>query len=111
MTLEQLQYFVVSAESGSFSSAAEQLYVSHSSVSRGVSALERELGTPLLVRGKRQLQCTPASGQRYAPAGGSDEGQRSSVSTSIPSAASQYWCIYAAVLCVASRFSSVPPPS
>lgn len=60
MTLEQLQYFVVSAESGSFSSAAEQLYVSHSSVSRGVSALERELGTPLLVRGKRQLQCTPA---------------------------------------------------
>ncbi len=60
MTLEQIQYFVTSAESGSFSAAAKQLYVSHSSVSRGVGALERELGTLLLVRGQRSLRCTPA---------------------------------------------------
>ena len=43
MTLEQIQYFVTSAETGSFSSAAKQLFVSHSTVSRSVAALELSL--------------------------------------------------------------------
>lgn len=59
MTLEQIQYFVASAEAGSFSAAAKRLFVSHSSVSRGVSALERELGVTLFVRDRRILRCTP----------------------------------------------------
>lgn len=60
MTLEQIQYFVTSAEAGSFSSAAKQLFVSHSTVSRSVAALERELEVVLLVRDRRSLRCTPA---------------------------------------------------
>lgn len=60
MTLEQIRYFVASVEAGSFSAAAKQMYVSHSSVSRGVQALEQELGVVLLVRGRRELRCTPA---------------------------------------------------
>ena len=60
MTLEQIQYFVASAEAGSFSAAGGQLYVSHSTVSRGVAALEKELGTVLLDRSGRRLQCTQA---------------------------------------------------
>ena len=60
MTLEQVEYFVVSVEAGSFSAAAERLFVSHSSVSRGVAVLESELGVTLLNRGRRTLSCTEA---------------------------------------------------
>ncbi len=60
MTLEQIRYFVTSADSGSFSGAAKQMFVSHSSVCRGVSALEKELGVKLFVRGGRELHCTRA---------------------------------------------------
>lgn len=60
MTLEQIGYFVSAVENASFSGAANQLFVSHSSVSRGVAALERELGVQLLTRGRRTLLCTEA---------------------------------------------------
>lgn len=60
MTLEQVQYVVTSAEEGSFSGAAKKLFVSHSSVSRGVGGLERELGVLLFVREHSALRCTPA---------------------------------------------------
>jgi DNA-binding transcriptional LysR family regulator len=60
MTIEQIQYYITSAQCGSFSEAARQLFVSHSSVCRGVSALEQELGVKLLERGSRSLQCTRA---------------------------------------------------
>lgn len=60
MTLEQIEYFVVSVETGSFSKAASQMFVSHSSVSRGVSVLEDELGVRLLIRSRRMLTCTEA---------------------------------------------------
>jgi DNA-binding transcriptional LysR family regulator len=50
MELEQIKIFAVVAESGSFKKAADRLYVSHSTVSRSVSALERELGTFLFRR-------------------------------------------------------------
>lgn len=60
MTLEQIEYFIAAVESASFSEAARQLFVSHSSVSRGVSVLENELGVQLLTRGRRTLLCTEA---------------------------------------------------
>lgn len=60
MTLEQIEYFVASVENASFSGAAHQLFVSHSSVSRGVAVLEHELGVQLLTRGRRTLLCTEA---------------------------------------------------
>ena len=58
--LTQLLLFVAAAESGGFAPAARTLYTSHSTVSRAVSALEKELGVPLLVRSNRLLGLTPA---------------------------------------------------
>lgn len=60
MTLEQIQYFVTSKETQSFSAAAKRLFVSHTSVSRGVSTLESELDVALFVRNHHSLLCTPA---------------------------------------------------
>ena len=60
MDLEQLRMFVAAAESGSFSKAGRSLYTSHSTVSRAVSALEKELGVQLISRSNRMLGLTPA---------------------------------------------------
>jgi DNA-binding transcriptional LysR family regulator len=60
MTLEQIEYFVTAVEQGSFSAAGDAMFVSHSSVSRGVSVLETELDVQLLTRGQRRLSCTEA---------------------------------------------------
>ncbi len=60
MELEQLWIFLAVAESGSFSRGAKKLYISHSTTSRAVSALEEELGVRLLERGNRVLGLTPA---------------------------------------------------
>lgn len=60
MELEQLRAFVAVAECGSFSQGARRLYVSHSSVSRAVAALEEELGARLLLRNNRVLGRTAA---------------------------------------------------
>ena len=53
MELEQLRIFCTVAACRSFTRAAKQLFVSHSTTSRAVSALERELGVPLLARDRR----------------------------------------------------------
>ena len=50
MTLQQLLYFREVAESLSFTHAAQTLYVTQSTLSHSIMALERELGVPLLVR-------------------------------------------------------------
>ena len=60
MELEQLRAFVAVAETGSFTRAAEGLYTSHSSISRAVSALERELGVTLIERDNRVVGLTKA---------------------------------------------------
>lgn len=52
MELGQLRIFVAAAEGGGFSQAARRLYLSHSTVSRCIRALERELGVPL-------VRCSP----------------------------------------------------
>ena len=61
MELEQLRIFVAVARCGSFSLGAKKLYISHSTTSRAVAALEAELG--LLERGNRVLGLT-AAGER-----------------------------------------------
>ena len=53
MQPEQLQIFVAVARCGSFTAAAKQLYISHSTTSRAISALEDELGVRLFRRGNR----------------------------------------------------------
>jgi LysR family carnitine catabolism transcriptional activator len=50
MDLRGLQYFVYSADAGSFTAAAEALFVSQPSLSEGIRRLERELATPLFHR-------------------------------------------------------------
>ena len=60
MEFEQLRDFVALAETGSFSAAARRLYKSHSSVSRAVSALERELGVALCLRDRHSFALTEA---------------------------------------------------
>ena len=60
LDLTQLRMFIAAAEYGGFGAAARTLYTSHSTVSRAVSALEKELGVALLVRSNRLLGLTPA---------------------------------------------------
>ena len=60
MELEKLRIFLTVAECRSFSLGAKRLYISHSTTSRAVSALEEELGVQLLRRDNRVLGLTPA---------------------------------------------------
>ena len=60
MELESLRIFLAAAEAGGFSQASRLLYISHSTVSRRVSALERELGVKLFDRGGRSQTLTEA---------------------------------------------------
>lgn len=60
MTLQQLLYFVTSVESGSFTKAAQELYLSTPSVADQVRRLEKELGVGLFRRGARTLELTDA---------------------------------------------------
>ena len=48
MDLKQLQYFVVCAQTGSFSDAAKNLYSTQPSVSKVIKGLEDTLGMQLL---------------------------------------------------------------
>ena len=65
MELEQLRIFTALCEAGGFSAAARRLYKSHSSVSRAVSALERELGVPLATRDRNSFSLTEAGQRLY----------------------------------------------
>ena len=60
MELEQLRIFTAVADYGGFSAAARRLYISHSTTSRAVAALEEELGVKLLERGSHSIRLTPA---------------------------------------------------
>lgn len=65
MDFEQLKIFISVVDSGSFTKAAELLYISHSTTSRNVSALEEGLGTRLLDRDSRGLRLTQAGKLLY----------------------------------------------
>lgn len=60
MELEQLRVFSAVADEGSFTGAARRLYISHSTVSRTVTALEEELGVRLVERDNRFIALTKA---------------------------------------------------
>lgn len=55
MTFQQLQYLLEVGKTGSVSGAAKNLFVSSSSVSISLNALEKELGYPLFVRTQKGL--------------------------------------------------------
>ena len=59
-SIRQLRYFVAIAECGSFSAAAERLYIAQSALSRQIKELEQQLGTPLFERTARLPRLTLA---------------------------------------------------
>ncbi|RDE51791.1 MAG: LysR family transcriptional regulator [Candidatus Accumulibacter meliphilus] len=56
MELRQLRYFAAIAKHGSFSKAAEQVFVAQSALSHQLAQLEAELGTRLLHRSRRGVE-------------------------------------------------------
>lgn len=60
MELEQLRIYLAVVEHASFTKAAAALYISHSTTSRTVSALEESLGVRLLTRDSRSVRTTEA---------------------------------------------------
>lgn len=58
MEVRQIQYFLSVVETGSFSAAADEHYISQSSLSKKIIALEKELGVPLFDRSKRKVFLT-----------------------------------------------------
>ena len=60
MDLKTLKYFAVVAEELNITRAAEKLRMSQPPLSNQIKALESELGTQLIIRGKRHLQLTDA---------------------------------------------------
>ena len=68
-SLRQLEVFVAVAEYGSFTHAAEALYLTQSTVSTHIRDLETALGTPLFARGARKkISLTEAGRQIYLAA-------------------------------------------
>lgn len=60
MNIKQIQYFLSIAETGSFSVAADNLYISQSSLSKQIIALEKNLDVQLFDRSKRKVSLTEA---------------------------------------------------
>jgi len=60
MEIRQIQYFLSIVETSSFSAAAEEYYISQSSLSKRIIALEDELGVLLFDRSKRKVSLTNA---------------------------------------------------
>ena len=52
LNLKQLEAFCAVVERGSFTAAAEALYLAQSTVSGHILALEKDIGVPLLVRSR-----------------------------------------------------------
>ncbi len=59
MNTNHMQYFVDAVRAGSLKRSAELNFVTHSAVSLAIRALEKELGTELLVHSKRKFEPTP----------------------------------------------------
>lgn len=65
--LKQFEVFAAVVECGGFSAAAEKLYLAQSTVSGHVTALEKDIGVPMLVRsGRRKIILTEEGKRVYA---------------------------------------------
>lgn len=60
MEIRQLKYFVSIADTGRFSDASRQLYISQSAISQQIKALEDELGVQLFLRTTHSVTLTEA---------------------------------------------------
>lgn len=60
LNLDQLQTLVAIADLGTLAAAAQALHLAPPTVSLHLSELEERVGAPLIVRGRRQAELTPA---------------------------------------------------
>ena len=65
MNLKQLEAFVQIADSGSFSKAAKELYLTQPTISAHVSTLEKELNTRLFVRNTKEVKLSDSGTVLY----------------------------------------------
>jgi DNA-binding transcriptional LysR family regulator len=79
-TLANLESFVRSAETGSFSAAARLLALTPAAVSRNVAMLERNIGVRLFQRSTRKLSLTEAGERFVASIGGNLQALQSAIS-------------------------------
>ncbi len=63
MNIRHLEHFLAVAETGSFSRAAEKLFLTQSALSRSIQALEEEIGGRLLDRVGKRNELTPLGHQ------------------------------------------------
>lgn len=68
MNINQIQYFLAIVQTGGFTKAADDLFVSQPSLSISIKKLERELGVTLFERGNRRTILTPAGKYFLEPA-------------------------------------------
>ena len=62
--LQRIRYFLKAAEAGSFSLAAQELYISPQALTKQIGVLESELGGALFIRSRRGAELSPFG--RYA---------------------------------------------
>jgi Bacterial regulatory helix-turn-helix protein, lysR family len=60
MELRHLRYFAAVADAGSFTHAAEKMFITQPTLSQQIRRLEEIVGTPLLQRRREGLRLTPA---------------------------------------------------
>lgn len=65
MNLKQLEAFVQIADSGSFSKAAKDLFLTQPTISAHISALEKELNTRLFVRNTKEVRLSDSGTRLY----------------------------------------------
>lgn len=67
MLLRQIKYFVTVVDTGSFTEAAEECFISQSAIiSQQILSLEKELGVQLLVRSTRRFTLTELGKYLYS---------------------------------------------
>ena len=59
-----IRTFIALAEIRNFTKTAEQLFVAQSTVTNRIRDLEEELGKPLFIRNRKQIELTPA-GEKF----------------------------------------------
>ncbi len=65
MNTKSLEYFIKIVETGSFTKASKELFISQSAISQQIKSLEDELGFSLMIRNKKSFELTEAGKYIY----------------------------------------------